>query len=192
MDVIGLLTMLHIVPGEGPPGRRFIPKLAAFAVVVLLTAGNAAAQTDPARNATQGNEPGSVIVRATAAAGQIYLDETFPDHAEFGGSVRVFVSRRIAVQAEVLHFHSNVSSLPNEFTYSLYASALRVFGSLERTVRPYVVGGITARSGGIGNTAKWPYGGVGFQFLSGRRLSADLEVGGPLLRVSGSVGYRWR
>ena len=172
--------------------HHFIPKLAAFAVAGLVAAGTASAQTGPAPNTTKAGEPGSVVVRATAAAGQIYLDDAFPDHAEFGGSVRVFVSRRIAVQGEVLHFHSNVSSLPNEFTYSLYATALRLFGSLERTVRPYVVGGITARSGGVGNTAKWPYGGVGFQFLSGRRLSTDLEVGGPLLRVSGSVGYRWR
>jgi hypothetical protein len=84
-----------------------------------------------------------------------------------------------------------VSSLPNEFTYSVYASALRLFGSLDKRVRPYVVGGITIRSGGIGNTAKWPYGGVGFQFRTGGRLSTDLEGGGPLLRISGSLGYRF-
>lgn len=153
------------------------PRVLAFAVAILTMTGSASAQT--------------VVARGTVAVGQIYLDEAFPDHAEIGGSVRLFLSRRIAVQGEVLNFRSNVSSLPNEFTYSVYASALRLFGSLDKRVRPYVVGGITIRSGGIGNTAKWPYGGVGFQFRTGGRLSTDLEGGGPLLRISGSLGYRF-
>ncbi len=131
-------------------------------------------------------------MRVNAAIGQIYLDEGFPDHDEVGGSVRVFLSMRTAVQAELSSFLSNVAGLPNEFGYTVYASALRLIGTLDRPVQPYVVGGLNIRSGGIGNTAVWPYGGVGFRIPFHRRLSADLEVGGPLLRVSGALGFELR
>jgi hypothetical protein len=144
------------------------------------------------RDATAQVTSGSTVIRANVAVGQIYLDEGFPDHTEVGGSFRVFVSPRIAVQGELSHFGSRMAGLPDEFTYTMYLTALRLFGPPDRNVHPYVVGGINLRSGGIGNTARWPYGGVGFQFPLGARVTSDFEVGGPLLRVAASVGLLLR
>jgi hypothetical protein len=135
---------------------------------------------------------GSVEVRGTVAAGQIYLDEGFPDHTEAGASARVFVSPRVAVQGEWLRFHSNVRGLPSEFRYTVNATALRLFGRLTRQVQPYLVGGVSVRSGGIGNTAIWPYGGAGLRVPLLARVSSDLEIGGPLLRIGASLGVRLR
>jgi hypothetical protein len=151
-------------------------------LLVLLCAGGAHAQP----------VAGTTAVRLNASAGQIYLDEGFPDHWEAGASIRLFVSPRVAVQGELSSFKSTVAGLPNEFTYTIYATALRLFGSVDRRGRPYVVGGLNIRGGGIGNTARWPYGGAGFRFPLRKRISSDLEIGGPLFRVAGTVGVDLR
>jgi hypothetical protein len=87
------------------------------AVVALLVAADSYAETTSASDQAPSDPRGTVVLQATAAAAQIYLDEQFPDHWEFGGSVRFFLSSRLAVDSAFLKFQSNVSSLPNEHRY---------------------------------------------------------------------------
>ena len=78
---------------------------------------------------------GAVDLRGGVAMGQMYLDESFADHTEAGGSSGLGVAA-MADQREVLTFTSTVTGLPNEFASTIYATALRLFGALTTACSP--------------------------------------------------------
>jgi hypothetical protein len=160
-------------------------------VVVLLVAADSRAQTTSPGEQIGTDRRGTVVLQATGAAAQIYLDEAYPDHWEFGGSIRLFLSPQLAVESELLKFQSNVDYLPNEHSYIWGAGLLGFLGSSERRSRPYWTGGLSVRAGGQANTATWPYGGFGLQLLSDRHLSVSVEARAPIFWVGLHVGYRF-
>jgi hypothetical protein len=127
-------------------------------------------------------------VYGTFGLGQVYLDERFPDHSEAGGGARFFLTRRFAVQGELLTFRSNVANLSSEHRRVGYVSFVGTWGLTNRTVRPYWLGGISVRAGGRGNTSLWLNGGVGARIFVGNRFFLAPEVSGPIFRASVSAG----
>jgi hypothetical protein len=127
-------------------------------------------------------------VYGTFALGQVYLDERFPDHSEAGGGARLFLTRRFAVQGDLLTFRSNVASLPDEHRRVGYVSFVGTWGLTNRTVRPYWLGGISVRAVGRANTAVWLNGGLGARIFIGDRFFLAPEVRGPIFRASISGG----
>lgn len=127
-------------------------------------------------------------VYGTFGLGQVYLDESFPDHSEAGGGARLFLTRRFAVQGDLLTFRSNVAYLPSEHRRIGYVSFVGTWGPTNRTVRPYWLGGISVAAGGHANTAVWLNGGLGARIFVGDRYFLAPEVRGPIFRASISGG----
>lgn len=133
---------------------------------------------------------GAVVAQGTIGVGQIYLDEPFPDHSDLGGSVRFFIAHNLAIEPEFLGFQSNVEYLPHEFRYTAGGGLLWFLGAAGRKNRPYVSGGGEVRYGGTANSSMWPYGGVGVQCFSDRRLSFSAEARAPILSLRANIGFR--
>jgi hypothetical protein len=141
----------------------------------------------PATASAQSGAP-RLEVYGTFGLGQLYLDEGFPDHSEAGGGARWFLTRRFAVQGELLTFRSNIGELPFEYRRIGYVSLVGTWGPTNRTVRPYWLGGILVAGGGHANTAVWLNGGLGARISVGDRYFLAPEVRGPIFRASISAG----
>jgi hypothetical protein len=140
--------------------------------------------------ATAGAQPvvRPLEVYGTFGLGQVYLDESFPDHSEAGGGARLFLTRRFGVQGDLLAFRSNVDYLASEHRRVGYVSVVGTWGPTNRTVRPYWLGGISTRAGGRANTAVWLNAGLGVRIFVGDRYFLAPEVRGPIFRTSLSGG----
>ncbi len=122
-------------------------------------------------------------VYATAGLGQVYLDETYPDHGEFGGGIRFLLTHRLGVEGDVLVFHPYWET-ESEHTRIGYVSFVRTWGPATGIVRPYFLGGIAVATGGGLNTTVWPNGGLGARVFIGNRYFLAPEVRGPIFRAS--------
>jgi hypothetical protein len=133
----------------------------------------------------------------TVGLGQVYLDSSFPDHSEAGGGARLFLTRRFAVQGDLLTLRWNDPFLRSEqrrgveHTRIGYVSFVGTWGPTNRTVRPYWLAGISVFAGGEANTALGLNGGLGARIFVGDRyfLAPEIRGGlGPIFRASISGG----
>jgi opacity protein-like surface antigen len=136
-------------------------------------------------------------VYGTFGLGQVYLDSSVPDHAEAGGGARLFVTRRFAVQGDLLTLRGIDPYLRSEqrrgveHTWLSYVSFVGTWGPTNRTVRPYWLVGIAVEAGGKANTAVGLNGGLGARIFVGDRyfLAPEVRGGlGPIFRASISGG----
>jgi hypothetical protein len=136
-------------------------------------------------------------VYGTFGLGQVYLDSSFLDHSEAGGGARLFLTRRFAVQGDLLTLQWNDPYLRSEQRRGIehtrfgYVSFAGTWGPTNRTVRPYWLAGIAVSAGGAANTAVGLNGGLGARIFVGDRyfLAPEVRGGlGPIFRASISGG----
>jgi hypothetical protein len=127
----------------------------------------------------------------------LYLDSSFPDHSEAGGGARLFLTRRFAVQGDLLTLRWNDPYLRSEQRRGIEhtrfgdVSFVGTWGPTNRTVRPYWLAGIAVSAGGKANTAVRPNGGFGARIFVRDRyfLAPEVRGGlGPIFRASISGG----
>jgi hypothetical protein len=137
---------------------------------------------------------GVVEIRASAGTA-VFADESADVHQWYGGAVRVYVTSRLAIEAEAGYLrlnrdHYDVLLLPN-VSYD--------FRSLDKRVIPYVIGGAgylrtTDRflSGSFSSSTWVAEGGGGAKiYLTGGLLIApEFRVGSELhIRAGAGLGY---
>jgi hypothetical protein len=136
-------------------------------------------------------------VYGAVGLGQVYLDSSFLDHSEAGGGARLFLTRRFAVQGDLLTLRWNDPYLRSEQRRGIehtrigYVSFVGTWGRTDRTVRPYWLAGMSVLAGGAANTSLRLNGGLGARIFVGDRyfLAPEFRGGlGPIFRASISGG----
>ena len=152
---------------------------ASFTIVLFLIVGVAQSNA----------QPGRVDVKAAAAVGQFYLDESFPDHFELGASARIHLGSRWAIEPEFSYVDSNVDFLPDEWNYVFVTNVVRHFGDREARAKPYWLVGGGVRFGGNAENVFVATGGIGVDVELSQRLFVFAEARGPAIRVAGGLGF---
>lgn len=142
--------------------------------------------------AAEAQRPGPEV-RATAGWGG-FIDESWINHVIFGGSVRYYLARRVALEPEVLYMRGpgtdrDVTVIPH-ISYDFRPG---------KPVRPYIIGGagLLHHSEKFGPTPftdnEWTANfGVGVRVPVTPRVfvAPEFRIGWePTLRIAGSVGF---
>ncbi len=104
-------------------------RLVAGAFLALLTVQGAAAQS--------GKGETSVIV---TGGGSWFLDDDSPTHGTVGGSVRAYLTDRIAIEPELLYLRAS----PTDQDYVFAGSVVYHLRDSSRRAKPFVAGGVGA------------------------------------------------
>ena len=147
-----------------------------------------------------GAETSPPEARVTLGIAQGYLDEQFPDHWLAGGSVRFYLTGRLAVEPEFSYIKFTHARQFQDFRrYAFVPNLAFDLQDRDERVIPYVIGGVGVEylreRAGLGENSRTHAtvnGGVGVKFFLTTRLffAAEARAGwGPLLRVTGSLGY---
>lgn len=138
-----------------------------------------------------------VEVYGTLGLGQIYLDTSLPDHAVTGGGVRFLLTRRFAVQGDLVTLRWNdpgrrfEQQVGHESDRAGYVSFVGTLGPTNGTVRPYWLAGVSIPFGGVINLPVGPNVGLGARIFVSDRYFVVPEVRGGyglLFRASISGG----
>jgi len=136
-------------------------------------------------------------VFGTLGVGQVYLDTDAFDHSAAGGGVRLHLSRRFAVQGDMLTIRWNDSGrqeearVGHEHTRVGSFTLLGIDTSTNRIVRLYWLAGVSAPLNGIAAPPVMPTIGFGARISLGQRYFLAPEVRAfatSLFRVSVSGG----
>jgi hypothetical protein len=125
-----------------------------------------------------------VEVYGTLGLGQVYLDTSLPDHSASGGGARLFLTRRFAVQGDLVMLRWNDSDrrfeqqVGHESDRTGYMSLVGTLGPLAGTVRPYWLAGVSIPFGGLINLPVGPNVGLGARIFVRDRYFLAPEVRG--------------
>src|SRR5688500_8927666 len=96
-----------------------------------------------------------VEVYGTIGLGQVYLDTNLPDHSGAGGGVRLFLTRRFAVQSDLVAMRWTDTGrrfeqqIGHESDGAGHVSLVGTLGPTNGTVRPYWLAGLSIPFGGL-------------------------------------------
>jgi hypothetical protein len=135
-------------------------------------------------------------VYGTVGRGRVLVGDSVPKDSEVGGGARLFLTRRFAVQGDLLRSrlrrseYPSWSGRPKDLLIS-YVSFVGTWGPTTGIVRPYWLVGVSMRAGGANRPVSfWSgrlNGGLGARIFVGDRYFLAPEIRSPIFGWHASI-----